>query len=243
MILFVTDILSNTIPRQQHRHSTTTTPVPKTTTTTTTTSTTTTTTTTTEDLCAEVDCTQGRDTCLLNAVCNPENGQCEGGDTDFNRGCDQDRNTCTINECGEDGVCRINNLNFNGNTCEVTPGVNNECRSDMCVDGTCMPGPKEDGTLCGINNECRSDTCEGGMCRMGMPRMCPERNGLCERPENSVCVPTEGGCNYPDGSFGIDGACRDGCCDGVCCPIGETCCGGDCCPTGACTLDGVCGPA
>ena len=201
-----------------------------------------------KDLCADVDCSGPPDfdrdgTCFspINAVCNPDTGLCEG-DPDDSLCLDPD-SQCIKAVCGDDGVC----LNMPDDTLSCDDG--DPCTlNDRCQDGSCVAGvPKECSISGGCNGNCNSVTgdCEyptgetctlsnnvcldfgqctsSGSCVQPFQILCALPVGVCQR---SSCDPIDG-CNAEDNTNN-GGACGGNpfpavCCNGVCCPAGQTC--------------------
>ena len=202
-----------------------------------------------KDLCADVDCSGPPDfdrggTCFspINAVCNPNTGLCEGvPDNEF---CPQTSSQCSENICGVDGLCLSNDIN-EGDECSIVGG--NACTISTCKSGSCNSIIKECSIPGGCNGNCNSitgdcvyptgETCtlsnnvcldfgqctSSGSCVQPFQIPCAFPRGPCQR---EVCDATDG-CNAEDNTNN-GGACGGNpfpavCCNGECCPAGQTC--------------------
>jgi len=177
-----------------------------------------------KDLCADVECPEIGEGCLVN-TCNPDTGMCEGVPVDSN--CGDPDNQCTEAVCEENGSCRIDNIL---GSCDFEPG--NLCTTGRCQDGDCVLGTETD---------CFTPDCIGS---------CNESTGNCEYPPKPCVVPDDvcalGICNLSGScEAGPRAACSGPCQREVCdatdgcnlqdgtepagCPDLEPCCGGQCC--------------
>jgi len=73
-----------------------------------------------------------------------------------------DNSDCLDNIC-HTGICASANPHQNGESC----GGNGECRSFLCVSGSCQQGQNPSGTACLYNEECSSASCVSGKCASG----------------------------------------------------------------------------
>jgi hypothetical protein len=171
--------------------------------------------------------------CRQNGVCSPATGICAYPDKPNGASCETG-NRCTADTC-QDGVCVEGAVSV---SCPRTGDA--QCGSPGVCDpgsGVCVDVIPRSGAPCDDGNACtRTDTCVAGFCVGGDPVHC-DPPGVCQ--QDGVCNPATGTCSYakkPNGS-----ACPDGtCCNGSCCPSGQTCCNGVCCATGQACCNGQC---
>lgn len=188
---------------------------------------------------------EGADGQCIEAVCDPETGDCGVPLPDGTK-CD-DLNVCTTQDTCQGGLCIGNDICFcmdklDGTPCDdgykCTQGdackkggcagqpidcsaADSVCNLGACepATGACVPVPVQDGNPCADGNNCTvQDSCKGGVCK-GTPKDCSNLSNQCGI---GVCGPG-GTCVFAAGN------------DDVPCDDGDFCTSGDACDEGTCT--------